>query len=94
MDLSAMLTNDYDYETQQSAFTYRLITTPKQGTVAQGVYAFEADLPTGTRDTLVYQVGEVRGAGDTLWGGASPGSADQTLPRQWHLQRSLPDCHS
>ena len=88
IDLFAVLANDYDYETHQSALTYRLISMPQQGLVVAGVYTFEAHLTTGTRDTLVYQVGEVQATGDTLWGNEAkvilvkpfPGKGTETEP--------------
>lgn len=67
--LARVLANDYDYETLQSGLTFELITnTTHFGTVSGGTYTFNSGVSFGDTDTLVYRVGDVIVAGDTLWG--------------------------
>ncbi len=68
VSLTEILDNDYDYETLQASLTYEVISeTSHYGTYSGGVYTLVT--PTKYKvDTVVYRVGEILSAGDTLWG--------------------------
>lgn len=65
---SSVLVNDYDYETGQTALVTKLISEPEYGYFADNYYRFNYGSAVGSRDTLIYRVGEVTAMGDTLWG--------------------------
>ena len=65
INLDTLLINDYDYETGQTALTYKIISyTTDNSSGSDRIYTFNSDY----RVTLVYCAGEITAKGDTLWG--------------------------
>ncbi len=69
---SAILANDYDYETGQNSLVRKINSvTTNYGTYSEGIYAPDYTLVSESSfDTIVYSVGEVAD-GDTLWGNSA-----------------------
>lgn len=64
-----ILRNDYDFETGGKNLVYWLGSNYGMGIIDEyGFYLFPIESPVGTRDSLLYRVGEVVSVGDTLWG--------------------------
>jgi uncharacterized UPF0146 family protein len=69
INLDTVLANDYDYETLQTALTYKTIScTENYGSVSENIYTVSNTTTADVYDTVYYQIGEVITDGDTLWG--------------------------
>jgi|GEM_PF-986210 len=63
---SALLANDYDYETVHDSLVYKIINvTTHNGNINGNTFTFTS---IGGSDTIVYRVGERLAGKDTLWG--------------------------
>jgi hypothetical protein len=67
ISLDTFLSNDYDYETGQTALVSKFVNGP--GTCYDNKFSFNYGTEVGTEGTIIYRVGELIAEGDTLWGG-------------------------
>jgi hypothetical protein len=63
--------NDYDYETGQTALVVKMVSESLKGSFYDNSYSFNYGTEVGTKDTIIYRVGEQIAEGDTLWGGTA-----------------------
>ncbi len=68
--VSALLLNDYDYETFQNSLTINIENLTSGNYGNDSIY-FQENFPSNVPQTYTYRIGEIIGIGDTLWGNRS-----------------------